>query len=46
MRKVLTKPNFMPDVVSIALLGPGVKHCKMKVDKAENKVKVIINIFL
>ena len=24
--KVLTKPNFMPEAVSIALFGPGVKN--------------------
>ena len=24
--KVLTNPNFMPDAVSIALFGPGVKN--------------------
>ena len=25
-RKVLIKPNFIPDAVSIALFGPGVKN--------------------
>ena len=43
---VLIKPNFIPEVVSIALLGPGVINIvKQNADKAENKAKFIINIF-